>query len=141
MTSEASEDIGIVTSVNGNSITVEIPKVGGCKSCQMHGICGTNSTPIILTFETSDIYIIGDKVIISVSTSIKMLSSVIVYLLPLAALFTCFIIARSFMQELGAILVGFIGLCLSFWGVRFLDKKIGKRMNFQLGGRSENLSE
>jgi positive regulator of sigma E activity len=141
MTPDTSEDIGIVTAVDGNKITVEIPKGGGCKSCSMHGICGTNSTPIILTFGSDGTYKTGDKVIISVSANIKLLSSVIVYLLPLVALFAFFLVARSFMQELASIVIGFIGLCLSFLVVRWLDRKIGKRINFQLGGRCEDLSE
>ena len=141
MTSESSEDIGTITSITGNKITVEIPKGGGCKSCSMHGICGTNSTPIILTFDTDGTYRMGDKVRVSVSSNIKLLSTVIVYLLPLAALFAFYLIARNYMQELGAILAGFIGLCLSFLVVRFLDKKIGKHINFQLGEKCEDLSE
>jgi len=140
MTAEASEDIGIVTTVVANKITVEIPKGGGCKSCSMHGICGTNSKPIILTFASDGTYKPGDKVIVSVSTGIKLLSTVIVYLLPLMALFAGFLIARSFMQELGAVLIGFISLALSFLVVRWLDRKIGKHINFQLGGKCEDLS-
>lgn len=141
MNSESTEDIGIVTAVNGNRITVEIAKGGGCKSCQMHGICGTSATPIVLTFEANAVYNVGDKVRISASTGIKLLSTVIVYLLPLVTLFVSFIIARHYMQELGAILVGFIGLCLSFLIVRYLDKKISKHISFQLGGRYEDLPE
>lgn len=139
MSSETSDDIGFVTAVNGLKITVEITKGGGCKSCSMHGLCGTSSTPIILTFDTDGSYKIGDKVIISVETGVKLLSSVIVYLLPLVALFASFLIARSYLPELGAIAVAFIGLCLSFLIVRLLDKKISKKINFQLGEKCEDL--
>jgi positive regulator of sigma E activity len=141
MTDEHSVDTGIVTHIQGKKITVEIAKGGGCKSCSMHGLCGTNSTPIVLSFITDAEYQIGDKVNVSVGTNIKLLSSVIVYLLPLVALFAFFLIARSFMQELGAVLCGFIGLILSFLLIRVIDKKIGKHINFELGGKSEDMPE
>ncbi len=141
MKSEQSVDIGVVTQIKGQKITVEIPKGGGCKSCSMHGICGTNSTPIVLSFETDEAYNVGDKVNISVGANIKILSSLIVYLLPLVALFAFYLIARMYMQELGAVFFGFIGLVLSFLLIRLIDKKIGKHINFELGGRCEDLPE
>jgi positive regulator of sigma E activity len=138
MSAEQSQDIGTVTAINGKKITVEIPKGGGCKSCEMHGLCGIDQNPIVLTFEANDTYAVGDRVTVSVSTSIKLLSILIVYLLPLIALFVSFIIARSYMSELGAIAVGFAGLGLSFLLVRFLDRKISKHIDFQLGEKIED---
>lgn len=138
MSSENIADIGIVTSVNGKSITVEICKSGGCKTCSMHGVCGSNNTPVILHFETDDVYHIGDKVIVSVSSGVRILSSVIVFVFPLLALFGFFLLGRSFTSELGAILTGFAGMLLAFIVVKLIDKRIAKHINFQLGGKYED---
>jgi positive regulator of sigma E activity len=134
-----SEDIGLVTSVSGNRITVEIPKGGGCKSCSMKGLCGSDNKPVVLYFDTDGQYQVGDKVNVSVSSGVRILSSVIVFVFPLLALFGFFLIGRSFMTELNSIIFGFGGLLLAFAVIKLLDKCIGKHINFQLGGKHEDM--
>jgi positive regulator of sigma E activity len=136
---EASEDIGLVTAVNGNKITVEIAKGGGCEHCVMRGMCGTNATNLILHFETDGSYEVGDKVKVCVSSGIRIMSSLIVFGLPLLALFVFFLIARRYTNEPIAVLIGFGGLLLAFLAIRLLDKKIAKRIDFQLGGKYEDM--
>ncbi len=138
MATEHTEDIGTVTSVQGRNITVEICKSGGCKTCSMHGICGSNNTPIILHFETGDDYKIGDQVIVSVSSGVRILSSLIVFILPLIALLGFFLLGRNFTSELGAIIIGFTGMLAAFIAIRLIDRKIAKHINFQLEGKYEN---
>lgn len=137
---EFPEDIGIVTAIVGNRITVQIEKGGGCKSCGMKGLCGSDNKPIILHFTTDDIYNIGDKVKVSISSSIRILSALLVFIFPLIALFVFFFIGRSFLSELGSIITGFAGMIIAFVIVKILDKRIAKRIDFQLGGKYEDLS-
>ena len=139
MNTENTEDIGIVTAINGTKITVEISKGGVCKSCAKHGMCGIDSTPVVLEFDTNDVYQIGDKVRITIATRFKLLSMLIVYVLPLIALFLFYIVARQYMKEIWAIMAGFCGVVLSYLIIRILDKNLGKHMSFQLGGKYEDL--
>jgi positive regulator of sigma E activity len=137
---EFPEDIGTVTAINGKEITVEIEKGGGCKSCGMKGLCGSDNKPVVLHFQTDDTYQIGDRVNVSISSGIRILSSLLVFVFPLLALFGFYFIGKSFTNELGSIITGFAGMILAFVIIRFLDKKIAKRIDFQLGGKCEDLS-
>ncbi|HOV16481.1 MAG TPA: SoxR reducing system RseC family protein [Candidatus Cloacimonadota bacterium] len=138
---EITEDIGVVTAVQDNRITVEIAKGGGCKSCSMYSFCGGNESKLTVNFNTDGGYRIGDKVKVDISAGIRVLSSLIIFGLPLVALFAFFLIARQFTSEPYAILIGFGGLLLSFLIVKILDKKMAKRINYRLGGKCDNLPE
>lgn len=141
MTEVNTEDIGLVIKVNGSEIVVEINKGGGCKSCSMHGLCGTNNKPVILTFKTAESFKEGDRVYVSVAGSTRILSALLVFILPLICLFGFFLLGRMFTNEPMSVLIGFIGLVFGFIIIRFIDKKIGKHINFQLGGKCEDLPE
>lgn len=141
MQAEAVEDIGTVIAIDGRQITVEICKSGGCQSCGLRGLCGSGKTSLVLNFETDESYKIGDKVKVSVSPGVRVLSSVLVFVFPLLALFGFFILGRSFLNELGAILLGFGGMVIAFLIVKLLDKLIAKHINFKLGGKCEDLPE
>jgi positive regulator of sigma E activity len=136
---EATEDVGVVTATEGKSITVEITKGGGCKSCSMKGLCGTNVSTVVLKFDTEETYNLGDKVRVSVSSGIRVLSSLLVFGLPLLALFGFFLIGRSFTSEPVAVLIGFVGLLLAFGFIRLLDKRIAGKIQFHLEGKYEDL--
>jgi len=141
MPTEAIEDIGTVIAVNGSMITVEICKSGGCKSCGLKGLCGSGKTSQILSFETNESYRIGDKVVVSVSSGVRILSSIIVFIFPLLGLFGFFLLGRIFLSEPGAIGLGFAGMVIAFLVVKLLDKLIGRQINFSLGGKYEDMPE
>jgi positive regulator of sigma E activity len=141
MTNEAPEDIGTVSSVDGTRIKVEINKSGGCKSCGMRGLCGNTMTPIVLFFETDGSYKTGDRVKVSVSSRIRILSSLLIFAFPLIALFGFYLIFRNFAAESMAALAGFGGLVAAFLIVKLIDKRIGKHINFVLEGKCEDLPE
>ncbi len=141
MAAEKIEDIGTVTAVSGNRITVEINKGEGCKSCGIKGLCGNSMKPVVLQFETKDKYRIGDKVKVSIPGGIRVLSSLLIFGVPLMALFGFFLLARVFVSEIAAVVIGFAGLSLAFLLIRCLDRSIGKYINFQLEGMYEDLPE
>jgi positive regulator of sigma E activity len=137
MSSEVNEDTGIVTAVNGNCITVEIAKGGGCSSCAMKGLCGSGNKPIILHFETDGSYKTGDMVIVEVASSMRILSSLIVFILPLLAMFAFYLIANLVLgySEGASIKSAFLGFLIALLNIRFLDRIIGKKIKFSLGGK------
>ncbi|MFO7660026.1 MAG: SoxR reducing system RseC family protein [Candidatus Cloacimonadaceae bacterium] len=141
MSAEQETDVGTVIAIDGRQIVVEICKSGGCKSCGLKGLCGSGKTSLLLNFETDDKYQIGDKVLVSVTAGVRVLSSLLVFVFPILALFGFFLIGRMFLHELGAILFGFGGMAIAFLIVKLLDKLIAKKINFELGGKCEDLSE
>lgn len=141
MSAEHETDIGTVIAIEGRQITVEICKSGGCKSCGLKGLCGSGKTSLLLNFETDDNYQIGDKVLVSVSAGVRVLSSLLVFIFPILALFGFFLVGKLLVSELTAILIGFGGMAIAFLIVKLLDKLIAKKINFELGGKCEDLSE
>lgn len=141
MAAEQETDIGTVIAIDGRQITVEICKSGGCQSCGLKGLCGSGKSSLLLTFTTDDIYRIGDKVLVSVSAGVRVLSSLLVFVFPILALFGFFLAARMFVNEPVAIIIGFAGMGIAFLIVKLLDKLIAKKINFVLGGKCEDLSE
>lgn len=138
---EQSADIGIVTAVAGSRITVEIEKGGGCKTCGMKNLCGVSNTNLVLHFDTNDKYNVGDKVVVSVGTGIRVFSALIVFGLPLTILFLTFMAARLLFNELVSVGMAFAGFALSFLIIKLIDKRIANHIEFQLEGKCEDLSE
>ena len=131
MTEEIS-DSGIVTAVNGNKVTVELQRGGGCKSCAMHGLCNTKSTPAVFHLNSSIPLEIGDRVELEVSPSGRVLSSLLIFGTPVLALFIGFLIAETWFSELISIFVAFTTMALSFYIVRFCDRKWGSKLKIEI---------
>lgn len=125
------EDGGIVRAMSGNIATVEIERGGGCKNCGMHGFCMKN---VATEFEiTTDLPLQpGDRVLLDVSPSGRILASLLIFGLPLAFLFIGFLAASQWMSELLSILVGFAAMALSFIIVRLVDSKFGNKMDIRI---------
>lgn len=141
MESEQTGDIGIVKATNGNMLTIEIARGGGCKSCAMNGLCGTGNTPIVLHLESMEHYMVGDRLIMEVAPSTRIMSAVIIFLFPLLLLFVTFIIASRYFVELYSVLFALGSMIIAFMIVRLIDKKVAKAVNFRIGGKYEDLSQ
>ncbi len=129
MTEEFSEDSGVVTEVQGNKITVEIVRGGGCKSCAMQGFCFKKNTPARFTLTSNLPLQTGDLVQLDISPAGRTLASLLIFGLPLVCLFTGFLIASQWLTELASILLGLAALAASFLPIRWLDKKLGNKLN------------
>lgn len=125
-------DSGIVTAIIGNKVTVELQRGGGCKSCAMHGLCMTKSTPAIFHIVSSLPLQVGDRVELDVSAGGRVLSSLLIFGTPVAALFIGFLIAQNWFNELISIFFAFASLALSFYLVRFCDRKWGSKLNIEI---------
>jgi positive regulator of sigma E activity len=125
------EDSGIVKAVNGNRITVEIERGGGCKSCAMHGLCQKNiPAEFVLTSELD--LTPGDRVLLDISPSIRAFASLLIFGLPIAFLFMGFMVASQWLNELISIFVGFAASALSFLIVRLMDSRYGKKLDIRI---------
>lgn len=132
MTEEHIEDRGLVTAVNGNRITVELIRGGGCKSCSMQGFCFKKSTPAQFQLDSDLALEIGDSVELDISAGGRTLASLLIFGLPLLFLFCAFLVASQWLSELVSIGVGFVALALAFFPIRLLDKKLGKQLKITI---------
>ncbi len=136
MSSEVeSTDIGIVTAVNGRKVTVELERGGGCKSCAMQGMCFSKGKPAVFELETDLILVPGDRVTIEVSPRTRIISSLLIFLMPVVFLFIGYMVAAKFLTELASIGIGFLAMAGSFMIVRIVDKRMGNHLDIRLGAK------
>ncbi|GAB1468871.1 hypothetical protein MASR2M64_16320 [Candidatus Cloacimonadota bacterium] len=131
MTEEVIEDSGLVTAINGKIATVQIERGAGCKSCSMHGFCMKN-VPTEFDLATEIVLKPGDRVLLDLSPSGRILVSLLIFGLPLVFLFGGFIVASQWISEILSILVGFSALAFSFLLIRIIDSKFGKKMDIRI---------
>ena len=129
------EDSGKVIQINGKRVKVELERGGGCKSCQLRGMCFAKNSPAIFDLETDLILEEGDRVSLEISPGGRVLSSVLIFLMPVLLLFAGYLIASRFFGELPSIGFGFLGLVLSFAIVRWVDRNYGHKLKVRIGAR------
>jgi len=131
VTEELIEDSGLVTATNGEKVTVQIERGAACKSCSMHGFCLKNvATEFELVTELA--LKPGDRVLLDISPTGRVMVSLLIFGLPLAFLFGGFIVASYWISELLSILVGFSALAFSFLIIRMIDSKFGKKLDIRI---------
>ncbi|HRY83909.1 MAG TPA: SoxR reducing system RseC family protein [Candidatus Cloacimonadota bacterium] len=129
------EDVGTVVRMEGRMATVELKRSGGCKSCSMRGICFSKNTDSVFELPTDLALEPGDKVRIEISARTRIMSSVLIFLVPIFFLFAAFILASHWLQELPAILISFGAMALSFLLVRVVDRRIGQSLDIRIGDK------
>jgi len=138
---ESIHDIGVVISAREGHITVKVDKSGGCKSCSMNALCGSGSKAFTLEFDTKDTFAAGDKVQVMIAPGSRILSSLIVFGLPILGLVAGYLIARNWLSEPVSVVLGFGGLVMMFLFIKLLDKRMANRIQYTLGGKCEDLPE
>jgi len=133
MSEELPEDVGTVIEVRGSRVKVEVTRGGGCKSCSMQGMCFAKSTPAVFEIDTDLQLQEGDLVQLNIAPGNRVLSAILVFLLPLTFLFLGYWLASRSLAELPSILIAFVAMALSFYIVRLLDRKIGGKMQVSIG--------
>ncbi|HNW24783.1 MAG: SoxR reducing system RseC family protein [Candidatus Cloacimonas sp.] len=132
MNEEIIEDSGIVKKVEGKSVTVEIERGKGCNSCKMQGFCFNKSEPSEFEIVTDIPLQVNDKVQLDISPVGRALVSLLVFGMPLLFLFAGYLIASQWFTELLSSLIGFAGMALSFYIVRIIDKRYGKKLKITI---------
>lgn len=132
MPDEQLEDTGIVKEISGKLATVEIIRGGGCKSCQMQGLCFRKNEPVSFTIQTELALQAGDRVQLDIAPAGRVLASLLIFGLPLLALFAGFIISSEWLIEIGAIAVGFLCMAISFIIIRMVDKVLGQSLKVSI---------
>lgn len=121
------EELARVVKVSDSSVWVERISLDGCQSCTMHGLCGSKGNPQ-LKFTNKENLQEGDTVIIKINTSTKLISSFVIFIVPIIILFIFFLLARytfNFSESKSA-LISFTSLILSALVIYLFDKYVAK---------------
>jgi len=123
------EDIAVVKSISGRIATVEIIPSGSCDNCAIHGVCGGINKKTQHKIET-DIHLnIGDKVLLEISPSTKVISSLVLFLMPIVIMLLFYIVPKlSGATEDQAIMSSICSLILSALLIKLLDKVLAKKL-------------
>lgn len=127
------QDAGTVVAIDGKKVRVEVVRTGGCKSCSMRGMCFGRNTPAVFDLTSELDLHIGDQVELEISPGSRVLSSLLVFGLPMVFLFGGFIVSSFWLQELPAIGLAFAATLLSFLLIRYIDHCIGGKLQVRIG--------
>ena len=129
---EEQQDVGIVTAVKGNAVSVEIQRGGGCKSCALRGMCFSKSTPSVFHLQSDLPLAVGDKVELYVAEGGRIIASMLIFGLPVFFLFLGFILASLWFSELISILFAFAFMALSFLILKLCDRLLGGKIKVEI---------
>lgn len=128
-------DVATVTAVGSKSVSVEIQRSGGCKSCSVSSLCFGKDLSVTCEIETDMTLEVGDRVELVISPQSRVLASLLIFLVPILALFGGYYVSHVWLGESYAVLGAFLLMILSFIGIWRLDKKIGKKFTARIGRR------
>lgn len=126
------EDIGTVVSVRGKLVKVELVRGSGCKSCSLRGMCFGRNTPAVFELESDLELVPGNRVLLMIAPSTRVLTSLMVFGLPLLCLFAGYLVGSLWLTELPSVGIAFAATALSFFIMRQIDKKFGNRLQVRI---------
>ncbi len=129
--------IGVVKKYENGIATVLMDVQGGCSSCGMHGVCGTNNSCTEHIIKTDIELQAGDKVIIYIDPSKRIYSALLLFIFPIVNLVIFYYLASMFLSESYAIIFGFVGLVIAFIINRIIDRIWGKKITYIIASKYE----
>ena len=133
------EDLAVVKEVHPHFILVEMQRGEACASCGLHGFCHTADNPVTHKIYTEETYRVGDLFQIEISAGVRIVTSLLVFLVPILLMILFYTVARfalNFSDSL-AIPISFGGLLLSGLIIAVIDKKYGRKVNFEIKNKVE----
>jgi sigma-E factor negative regulatory protein RseC len=119
------EEQAVVVKIENHQVWVESGQASGCGGCQQKASCTTNALGNVLKKRSvpvdSDMQLkIGDKVIVAIDENLLLRASLLLYLLPLIALFIGAGLADGLLDnngyaDLWIAASGLLGFLLSLW--------------------------
>ncbi|MCD4650652.1 MAG: SoxR reducing system RseC family protein [Candidatus Cloacimonetes bacterium] len=130
---DTQEDVAVVISTEKGKVTVEIDKSDSCDSCAIRGLCMSKGSSVRHTLETDIKLSIGDHVRVSASAGVKLLSSFILFILPIMMMIVFYFIAKliGFSEDV-SIITSIAGLLVSILIIRLLDKRFANKIHFEI---------
>jgi len=96
----------------------------------MSGVCGGGNKNKYFTLETDLPVKVGDQVILKIHGGSEVISSLVLFLLPIVFMILGFVLGRfvfGFTEGI-AVLISILGLGISFFVVRLIDHFYGKKI-------------
>lgn len=125
------EEAAVVTLVNQGQVWIKSLSSGACGGCSQQSSCGTATVSKWLpkrefALDCDQPLQVGDEVSVAIDDSHLVLSSLLLYLLPLLAMFGCIGLAEIFLplDFLDDWLpeIALAALLLAFWAIHHLQK-------------------
>ncbi len=133
MSTESTDSVGVVKSISKGIAEVEVMAGGGCSSCSMSLVCGSTKKNIKFTAKASENVKINDKVRIELITGSKVLSALIVFLLPVLFMVLGYLLGTLLgLNEGLSVLVAMGMLAVSFVPVKLIDKLYGRKISYEI---------
>ncbi len=118
---EDNHEYGVVKSRQGDFYTLELGNTSGCHGCLLAGVCGVQNKVVQVRSELE--LDIGEKVDVEVKASDRILSSFVVFVLPIMLMVLFYFLGGLFLDvESGQTIFSFLGLGLGALLIRFIDK-------------------
>ncbi len=133
-----STQIGVVKKFENGVATVLMDVQGGCASCGMHGVCGSNNSCTEHVITTDIELEVGDRVIIYIDPAKRIYSALLLFIFPIVNLVIFYYIAKMFFNETYSIISGFVGLVLAFFINRIVDRVWGKKISYIIASKYED---
>lgn len=133
------DELGKVVYADPSIVRVERLALEGCKSCSMGSFCGTKNNPL-LTFKNTQDLKQDDIVVIHINASVRLLSSFIIFILPIILIAVSFSVAHYvfLLKESLSIIIAFLSIIPSAIIIKLFDKFIAKNKSIQISKKEMN---
>lgn len=134
------EDLAVVTEVHSEHVLVQMMKSDSCHSCGLSGFCHGKEHTVTHKIAAEGNYKIGDIVKVEISAGVRIITSMLVFLVPVLTLIIFYAIAAYLLNlsEPLSILISFSGLILSGIAIYLVDKNLGKKISFEIKEKVSN---
>lgn len=128
------EELAEVIEVMQGEVIVSMQRKGGCKSCSMSALCMGGASKKEFSVKTDMELVKGDIVKLNISPSSRMLSSLIVFILPIVFLILGYFIIKLVlkMQEDFAVFGSLLTMLLSIFVLKYADKKLSNKISVEI---------
>ncbi len=118
---EDNQEYGIVKKREGSVYTLELGNSNGCHGCLLAGVCGRQGKVVQID---SDLNMeIGEKVSLEVKASDRILSSFVVFVVPVVLMICFYFLGGLFLSgQTKQTIFSFLGLVVGALVIRFIDK-------------------
>jgi len=136
MASEISHD-GIVKSITGQTVTVEIVSSSACASCHAAGVCGASDNvkkeiSVPRANAPGDLSV-ADPVVVTITRSMGNVAVLLCYVIPLFILLAVAIpLSMTSVGELTSALIAFAAMGLWYLGLYLMRDRISGKYDFRL---------
>ena len=125
-------DTGIVVNIQDDFAFVEVEKGEICNTCKLRYLCPqAGGVDEITTFKIKNILNAkkGDKISFVIEPKIRILSSFLVYVIPITLLISSYCISKHclHLSENLSILIAILSVVLCFFILKFIDRIFSKK--------------